>query len=72
MLAAELIIFSMVSILFLLVGGIVGWLAKDYVYQTQPVYTHHEMFDANGNILPDEILAVRFENGYDDDEEDDE
>ena len=41
-------------------------------YQTQPVYTHPEMFDENGNILPDEILAVRFENGYDEfDEEDD-
>ena len=36
------------------------------------VYTHPEMFDENGNILPDEILAVRFENDYDyDDEEDD-
>ena len=41
-------------------------------YQTQPVYTHPEMFDENGNLLPDEILAVRFENGYDEfDEEDD-
>jgi len=29
------------------------------------------MFDENGNILPDEILAVRFENGYDDYEEED-
>jgi hypothetical protein len=47
-------------------------LAKDHVYQTQPVYTHPEMFDENGNILPDEILAVRFENSYDEfDEEDD-
>ena len=44
------------------VGGVVGWLAKDHVYQTQPVYTHPEMFDENGNLLPDEILAVRFEN----------
>ena len=52
------------------VGGVVGWLAKDHVYQTQPVYTHPEMFDENGNILPDEILAVRFENHYDIDEED--
>jgi len=51
---------------------VVGWLAKDHVYQTQPVYTHPEMFDENGNILPDEILAVRFENSYDEfDEEDD-
>jgi hypothetical protein len=31
------------------------------------------MFDQNGNIIPDEILAVRFENDYEyDDEEDDE
>jgi len=30
------------------------------------------MFDENGNVLPDEILAVRFENGYDElDQEDD-
>jgi hypothetical protein len=31
------------------------------------------MFDSNGNIIPDEILAVRFENDYDydEDEEDD-
>jgi hypothetical protein len=71
MLAAELVIFSMVTLLFLFVGGIVGWLAKDYVYATQPVYTHPEMFDENGNVIPDEILAVRFENGYDNDEEDD-
>jgi hypothetical protein len=27
------------------------------------------MFDENGNILPDEILAVRFENDYDYDED---
>jgi hypothetical protein len=30
------------------------------------------MFDENGNVIPDEILAVRFENDYDyDNEEDD-
>jgi len=72
MLAAELIIFTMISFLFLFVGGIIGWLSKEHVYQTQPIYTHPEMFDENGNILPDEILAVRFENSYDDDEENDE
>jgi hypothetical protein len=32
---------------------------------------HPEMFDENGNVIPDEILAVRFENDYDYDEEDD-
>jgi hypothetical protein len=75
MLAAELTIFSLVSILFLLVGGVIGWLTKQHVYSTQQmqVYTHPEMFDNNGNIIPDEIIAVRFENDhdYDDEEEDD-
>ena len=35
---------------------------------------HPEMFDSNGNVIPDDILAVRFENDYGyeyDDEEDD-
>ena len=36
------------------------------------IYTHPEMFDENGNLIPDEILAVRFENNYDDDNDDDE
>jgi len=32
MLAAELTIFSLVSVLFLLVGGVIGWLTKQHVY----------------------------------------
>jgi len=63
-------IFCMVSFMFLLIGGIVGWLWKEHVIYTTPqqVFVHPEMFDANGNIIPDEILAVRFENDYDDEE----
>ncbi len=72
MLAAEITIFSLISVLFLLVGGIIGWLTKDHIYNTQPIYTHPEMFDENGNIVPDEILAVRFENNYDDYEDEEE
>ena len=72
MLAVTLTIGTLVSIMMFFVGGVVGWLAKDHVYQTQPVYTNQEMFDENGKNLPYEILAVRFENGYDEfDEEDD-
>lgn len=75
MLAAELTIFSLVSFLFLLVGGVIGWLTKQHVYSNQQlqVYTHPEMFDSNGNVIPDEIIAVRFENDhdYDEDEEED-
>ena len=65
MLAVTLTVGTLVSIIMLLVGCVVGWLAKEHMYATQPVYTHPEMFDENGNVLPDEILAVRFENSYD-------
>ncbi len=63
-------IFGMLSFMFLLIGGIVGWLWKEHVIYTTPeqVFVHPEMFDSNGNIIPDEILAVRFENDYDDEE----
>ena len=72
MLAVTLTIGTLVSIMMLLVGGVVGWLAKEHQFQTQPVYTHPEMFDENGNLSADEILAVRFEqhDNTEDDEED--
>ena len=62
---------TVVSFLALLVGGMIGWLARQHSYETTPqfVYTHPEMFDENGQLVPDEIVAVRFEN-YDTDEED--
>ena len=66
MLAITLTFSTLFSIMFLLVGGLVGWVAKQQVYETTNLaYTHPEMFDENGNIFPDEILAVRFENDYD-------
>ena len=52
----------------------IGWMARQHSYDTTPqtVYAHPEMFDEHGNLSPDEIVAVRFEN-YDpiDEEEDD-
>ncbi len=35
------------------------------------LYTHPEMFDANGQLVPDEILALRIENNYDKEIDDD-
>ena len=60
--------------MFFFIGGVIGWTAKQYLFEKNLVaYTHPEMFDENGNVIPDEILAVRFENDYDyyDDEEED-
>ena len=64
---------TIVAFLALLVGGMIGWMARQHSYETTPqtVYTHPEMFDANGQLVPDEILALRIENHYDNDEEDD-
>ena len=64
---------TIVAFLALLVGGMIGWMARQHSYETTPqvVYTHPEMFDANGNVIPDEIVAVRFENENDTDTEED-
>jgi hypothetical protein len=71
---AVLTIFCLVTFLFLLVGGVIGWITKSHLYESQlrQIYTHPEMFDENGNLIPDEILAVRFENNYDNDNDNDE
>ena len=64
---------TVVSFLALLVGGMIGWMARQHSYETTPqvVYTHPEMFDANGQLVPDEILALRIETHDTDEETDD-
>ena len=65
---------TIVSFLALLVGGMIGWMARQHSYETTPqvVYTRPEMFDENGQLVPDEILALRIENNYDTNEDNDE
>ena len=72
-LVVALTLMTVMSILALLVGGMIGWMARQHSYETTPqmIYTHPEMFDANGNVLPDEILALRIETHDNTDEEDD-
>lgn len=76
MTAATITLFSLVTIQFLLIGGLIGFITSEVLTarQAQMPYMHPEMLDEYGNVLPDEILAVRFENDYetqDNDEEDD-
>ena len=65
---------TLVSILALAVGGMIGWMARQHSYETTPqvVYTHPEMFDANGQLVPDEILALRIETHDTSEDNDDE
>ncbi len=71
MLATSLVLGSFVGLVLFIVGVTVGWVAREYLmnYHDTPKF-HPEMYDSNGNIIPDEILAVRFENDYDDQNED--
>ena len=73
-LVVTLTLMTLVSILAIMVGGMIGWMARQHSYETTPqvVYTHPEMFDANGQLVPDEIFALRIEtHDNPDDEEDD-
>ena len=48
-----------------LIGIMIGWFGNDMFYSIlnrNKVALHPEMFDENGQITPDEVLAVRFEN----------
>ena len=63
-----------ISIMFFIVGVLIGWVARDYMMNYREIpRPHPEMFDINGNLVPDEIVAFRFENNYDNEstEEDD-
>ena len=70
---AYVVAFSvMFTLLFFMVGSIIGWLTYRHLLETRPPYLHPEFFDENGQVIPDEVVAVRFEEGYfDDDDEDD-
>ena len=62
-----------ISIMFFLLGILIGWVARDYMMNYREIpRPHPEMFDINGNLVPDEIVAFRFENNYDNDSEEDE
>jgi len=72
MLAITLTFSALFSVMFLVLGSVVGWIAKDYVIQRDSKFipTHPEMFDENGQIIPDTVFAVRFDNDNDLDPDD--
>tara|TARA_B100001057_G_scaffold229391_1_gene229663 strand:+ start:1943 stop:2164 length:222 start_codon:yes stop_codon:yes gene_type:complete len=73
MLAVTLTFSAIISFMFLLVGGVVGYLLKEYAIDrtSQYIPMHPEMFDENGMLIPDDVLAVRFENQIEDFESED-
>ena len=60
-----------VSFLSLVIGILAGWVAREYMMNYREIPRQHpEMFDVNGNLVPDDIVAFRFENYDNDDDED--
>tara|TARA_B100000508_G_C11405122_1_gene250338 strand:- start:555 stop:893 length:339 start_codon:yes stop_codon:yes gene_type:complete len=51
----------MVGLLTLGLGLTIGYLFRAYVHDITPQYSHPEMYDKNGNPLPDELIAFSFD-----------
>jgi len=66
MTAATITIFSLMTFLFLVVGLIGGWTVREYMMNYREIpRPHPEMFDGQGNLIPDEVIAFNFENYHD-------
>jgi hypothetical protein len=74
MLAVSLVFGSFLTISFLVVVLVIGWTAREYMMNYREVpRPHHEMFENQGNLIPDEVIAFNFDNYHDyesNDEED--
>lgn len=69
MLAITLVFSTLFVLMALAVGTLFGWVYREHVWSQRPENIHPEFFDVNGNIIPDEIIAFRFE-GTETEEED--
>ena len=72
MTAIDLVFGSFLIVLFFIVGLFIGWSAREYMmnYQEGPkqIAYHPEFYDKNGELIDQEIVSVRFEPDYFDDE----
>lgn len=82
MLAVSLVIGAFVTVLFFVLGLLIGWVAREYMmtHQEGPkqIAYHPEFYNKEGDLIDEEIVSVKFEPGYfnddfimeDDDDED--
>ena len=69
MLAVSLVFGSFLTVLFLIVGVMAGWVAREYMMNYREIpKLHPEFYDQNGNVIPDEVVAISFNPDYFDDE----
>jgi hypothetical protein len=70
MLAVSLVLGTFLIIGAFLTGSIFGWIIRENVVSFNvPQGLHPEMYDEEGGLLPDQLIAFRFEN-LDNEEED--
>ena len=72
---AALTIGSIVSIIALTVGTMLGWIAREYMFtyhennessEDEGYSMHPElMYDEHGNLLTDQLIAFKFDNSED-------
>jgi hypothetical protein len=73
MLETSLVFGSFLTILFFIVGIMIGWVSREYMMNYREIpRPHPEMFDSQGNLIPDEVIAFNFENYHDYDDNEDE
>lgn len=70
-----ILFFSSVGmVMFLAIGGVVGWIYKETVdasiYAKSGGITHPEMLDQDGYLINEELYSVRFIDNEFDDEDD--
>tara|TARA_B100000003_G_scaffold205311_1_gene218726 strand:+ start:1199 stop:1429 length:231 start_codon:yes stop_codon:yes gene_type:complete len=70
-----ILFFSSVGmVMFLAIGGVVGWIYKETVdasiYAKSGGITHPEMLDQDGYLINEELYSVRFIDSELDDEDD--
>ncbi len=71
MLAVSLVFGTLVAFRSFFLGGMLGWTAREYLLynSTEQPVLHPEMYDENGNVLADSLIAFKFTD-YDEDFED--
>lgn len=68
MLAVSLVLGSFLIVLFLIMGLVIGWVAREYMmtHQEGPkqIAYHPEFYNKDGDLIDEEIVSVKFEQGY--------
>ena len=65
---------TILMFLFLIVGGLIGWTANDFLYAYMDTRAnlpaHPEMYDDEGMVINEELLSVKFVDEEDEQEDD--